>query len=120
MTNSISYHPSLISRLKDPKYAALYLEAFFEEENPEPELLPALLNNVAEALAEINMTPEEAKIHQEKLTELLSQSGSEAIYKLGIWLQDLGLKLTVTTLKESNAKLITTDKNSKRTLLQYQ
>ena len=48
------------------------------------------------------MTPEEAKQHIEKLNELLSQRGNEAIYNLGIWLGALGLKLTVTVAEKEN------------------
>ncbi|MDM9379140.1 transcriptional regulator [Chlorogloeopsis sp. ULAP01] len=95
MATSDSYHPYLISHLKDPSHAALYIEAILEEEDPEPELLQMALNNVAEALTEGRMTPEQAKYHQEKLKEILSQRGSEAIYYLGTWLNALGLKLTV-------------------------
>lgn len=72
MPTSDSYHPYLISHLKDPSYAALYIEAILEEEDPEPELLKMALSHVAEALGEQNMTPEQAKLHQEKLDELLS------------------------------------------------
>ncbi len=96
MPKSLPYHPFLISHLKDPNYSAGYIEAFFEEKDPEPELLKLVLSNVAEALAAEKMTPEETKQHLEKLNELLSQRGNEAIYNLGVWLSDLGLKLTVT------------------------
>ncbi|MBD1924858.1 transcriptional regulator [Trichocoleus sp. FACHB-90] len=95
MIKSVSYHEDLISRLKDPKYAALYIEAILEEKDPEPELLKKALNNVAEALDELNMSPQ-AKLHQEKLEELLTKPGIYAIYSLGDWLQALGLKLSVT------------------------
>ncbi|MBD0340878.1 MAG: transcriptional regulator, partial [Microcoleus sp. Co-bin12] len=68
---------------------------FFEEENPEAELLKMVLNNVAEALGQPKMTPEEYELNLKKLDELLSQQGSDAIYNLGTWLNALGLKLTV-------------------------
>jgi DNA-binding phage protein len=42
-----SYQSYLIESLKSPEEAAGYLEAFFEEENPEPELLHRVLNNNA-------------------------------------------------------------------------
>ena len=76
MPTSDSYHPYLISHLKEPSYAALYIEAILEEKDPEPELLQVALSNVTEALAEGKMTPEEAKQHIEKLDELLSEKGS--------------------------------------------
>ncbi|HAG82036.1 MAG TPA: hypothetical protein DCL61_12925 [Cyanobacteria bacterium UBA12227] len=42
MPKSLPYHDFLISHLKDPNYAAVYLETHFEldeGEEPEPELL---------------------------------------------------------------------------------
>ncbi|MGI2902505.1 DNA-binding protein [Tolypothrix sp. VBCCA 56010] len=102
MPKSLPYHDFLISHLKDPSYAAGYIEAILEEEDPEPELLKMALSNVAEALGEQNMTPEQAKVHREKLDELLSQSNSEAIYNLGTWLNALGLKLTVTVVEKAD------------------
>lgn len=92
---SDSYHDYLISTLKDPEEAAAYIEAILEEEDPEPELLPKALRNVAEALGEITMPIEQAKLHQKKLDELLSEQGSVTVYSLVDWLNALGLKLTV-------------------------
>ena len=96
MPNSLPYHPSLIARLKEPEHAAGFIDAFFEEKDPETELLKLVLSDVAEALAEEKMTSEIAKIHREKLDDILSQKGSDAIYNLAGWLKELGLKLTVT------------------------
>jgi len=53
------------------------------------------LSNVAEALGQPKMSPEQYELHLKKLDELLSQQGSDAIYNLGTWLNALGLKLTV-------------------------
>ena len=105
MPTSDSYYDDLILRLKDTSYASLYLETHFEleeGEEPEPELLKLALSHVAEALGEQNMTPEQAKLHREKLDELLSKIGSEAIYNLGTWLNALGLKLTVTIAEKAD------------------
>jgi DNA-binding phage protein len=106
MPTSDSYHNYLIESLrKEPELAAAYITATLEEEDPEPELLKMALSNVAEALCEKKMTPEQAKVHLEKLDELLSKTGSEAIYNLGTWLNAFGLKLTVTVaqkVKDSN------------------
>ncbi|MEG4941564.1 transcriptional regulator [Microcoleus sp. F4-D5] len=95
MPKSLPYHPSLIQFLKKPIDSAMYLEAFFEEEKPEAELLKMVLNNVAEALGQPKMTPEQYEVHLKKLDEFLSQQGSDVIYNLGTWLKALGLKLTV-------------------------
>ena len=103
MPTSDSYHDYLISSLKDPNYAALYLETHFEldeDEDIDPELLRLGLSNVAEALSEGKMTSEEAKQHLKNLDKLLSEKGSYVIYKLGEWLGILGLKLTVTVAEK--------------------
>ncbi len=42
------------------------------------------------------MTSESAKVRRDKLDEILSQKGSDAIYNLAGLLKELGLKLTVT------------------------
>jgi DNA-binding phage protein len=102
MLKSLPYHPFLIQSLKNPIDAAMYLEAFFEEENPEAELLKMVLSNISEALGKQQIAPEQAKILHEKLDELLSQRGSDAIYNLAQWLQTLGLKLTVTVCEPEN------------------
>jgi DNA-binding phage protein len=92
---SDSYQDYLISRLKDPVYAALYLETHMEEEDNEPELLGLALDNVFQALSSSKMSFEQAELHRQKLDEILSQPGSVAIYGLASWLNELGLRLTV-------------------------
>jgi DNA-binding phage protein len=114
MSASDSYFDDLILRLKDPDYAALYLETHMELEEDEeldPRLIQLALSNVALALGEANnMTPEEIKHHQEKLDVILSQPGNLAIYHLGTWLNALGLKLTVAVTETS--EFSPADKNS--------
>ncbi|MCT7949824.1 transcriptional regulator [Ancylothrix sp. C2] len=103
MPKSKPYHEFLIAQLKEPSFAALYLETHFElEEGEEPDasLMKLALDHVAEALGEDNMTSEEATLHRQKLNDILSDSGVETIYYLGEWLQKLGLKLTVTVAKK--------------------
>jgi DNA-binding phage protein len=100
MPRSLPYHPFKIQNLKYPKYSAGYITAILEEKDPEPDLLEAALKDVFEALGELSLSEEEAKQHLEKLDELLSKKGSDAIYSLGEWLNALGLKLTVTVCEE--------------------
>ncbi|MEG3832737.1 MULTISPECIES: transcriptional regulator [unclassified Microcoleus] len=96
MPKSLPYHPFLIESLrKNPALSAAYITATLEEEEPEPELLKRALSDVAEALGQPKMTPEQYELHLKKLDELLSQQGSDAIYNLGTWLNALGLRLTV-------------------------
>jgi DNA-binding phage protein len=96
---SEAYHPHHIDRLKDPEYAAVYLEVHLEDHEPldiETNLLKLALSNVAEALA-----PEQLAIHTETIETILQKQGAEAIYGLADWLKGLGLKLTVTVDQES-------------------
>ena len=116
MPTSDSYQDNLISRLRNPSYAAGYIEAFFEEKDPEPELLHLVLSNVAKALGEQNLSSEKAKVHLEKLEELLSQRGIEAIYNLGNWLNALGLKLSVTVCEEAQDKIANSTRDSELTV----
>ncbi|MEG3877362.1 transcriptional regulator [Microcoleus sp. herbarium7] len=98
MPKSLPYHDLLIARLKAPSYAAVYLETHFElDEGEEPDegLLKLAMGDVAEALGQPKMSPEQYESHLKKLDELLSHQGSDAIYNLGTWLKALGLKLTV-------------------------
>lgn len=93
---SDSYQDYLISRLKDPTYAALYLETHMEEEEDhEPKLLRLALDNVLQALSSSKLSSEQIELHRQKLDKILSQPGSLAIYGLASWLNELGLKLTV-------------------------
>jgi DNA-binding phage protein len=105
MPTSDSYQDSLIEALKDEIHAAAYLTVHLEEEEePMPELLKLALSNVFEALGEPNMSSEEAKLHLEKLDNLLSNKGSETIYALTNWLKVLGLKLTVSVAESEEVE----------------
>jgi DNA-binding phage protein len=95
MPTSKSYHEFLIDSLQDSQEAASYISAFFEEQDPESELLKLVLNHVLEALTKSNTSPETVREQKAKLDEILSQPGSEAIYNLANWLKVLGLKLQV-------------------------
>jgi len=74
MSKSISYHPFLLDNLKDPNYAALYLETHLEEDEFEfdPELLKMALRNVLEALGDSHLTAEQIKIYEQFLDKLLT------------------------------------------------
>lgn len=91
---SESYRDYLIASLRNPGEAAAYIEAILAEPQSE-DLLKAALGDVLEALAETALSPEQVKLHQGKLDQLLSQQGSDVVYGLGNWLNALGLRLTV-------------------------
>ncbi len=112
MPTSLPYHDFLISNLKDPNYAAVYLETHMETEEDEaidPQLIQLALSNVAEALGENTMTPDQVKHHQGKLNVILSQPANIAIYNLASWLNDLGLKLTVKLAENSEGSIQNSD-----------
>lgn len=94
MPKSLPYRDYLIQALKDPMHAAGYIEAILEEKDPEPNLLKAALQDVAEALGN--------EQYLAKLDRILSVEGSAEIYNLSLWLEELGLKLTVTVKSDEN------------------
>ena len=94
MPKSLPYKDYLIQALKDPMHAAGYVEAILEEKDPEPNLLKAALQDVGEALGN--------EQHLAKLDRILSVEGSAEIYHLSLWLEELGLKLTVTVKSDEN------------------
>jgi DNA-binding phage protein len=116
MPKSLPYHEHRIEFLKDTKAAASYIEAILEEQDPEPELIRLAFRYVAEAQGEGKMTPEQLKQHYEKLDELLSQPVNEGIYRLGHWLNTLGLKLTVSVIENDNSQTINSDISSELTV----
>jgi DNA-binding phage protein len=88
---SVDYHLSLIERLKDPAYAAAFLNAILEEVEPEPDLLKSALLNIAEALGD-RMEPRVLEAHQERLNILLAKSNPLSIADLMSWLEPFGLR----------------------------
>jgi len=90
-----SYHDYLVESLRNPEEAAAYIEAILEENDPEPELLGKALGNVAEALGKTGTSSEASNVHQKQLEQVLSLAGSQTVYGLANWLNELGLKLTV-------------------------
>jgi DNA-binding phage protein len=108
---SVSYHPSLIERLRNPTYAAAFLNAILEEADPEPDLLKSALRNISEALGD-RMEPMALAAHQERLQLLLPPSKPLSIADLMTWLEPFGLRLLVMaqvpseeTAEESSAAL---------------
>ncbi|MDX2243773.1 MAG: transcriptional regulator [Leptolyngbyaceae cyanobacterium bins.302] len=94
--NRSSFHEYLIKSLQNPEEAAAYIEAVLEEEDPEPILLKSALLDVVEAFSKARLSPEQAELQRQKLDHVLSLHGSQAIYGLMTWLNDIGLTLSVT------------------------
>jgi DNA-binding phage protein len=91
---SVDYHSSLIERLKNPAYAAAFLNAILEEVEPEPDLLKSALLDIAEALGD-RMEPQVLEAHQGRLDVLLAKSNPLSIADLMNWLEPFGLRLLV-------------------------
>ena len=102
MTKSVSYQDDLIEFLKKPEAAAAYIEAILEEKNVEAELLPLALSNMVEARVGITQLSELAKLHYEKLKNLLSQTGGDEVYLLVALLDALGFQLQVGVKSDSS------------------
>jgi DNA-binding phage protein len=91
---SVDYHSSLIERLKNPAYAAAFLNAILEEVEPESDLLKSALLNIAEALGD-RMESQDLKTHQVRLDGLLAKPNSLSMADLMDWLEPFGLRLLV-------------------------
>jgi DNA-binding phage protein len=96
----VKFEDYLICSLQDPIEAAAYIEAILEEEEPGPTLLKSALLDVVEAFSRTTLSPEQAELQRQKLDDVLSKSGSQAIYGLAIWLNEVGLKLGVSVQEE--------------------
>ncbi|KYC42007.1 transcriptional regulator [Scytonema hofmannii PCC 7110] len=96
MPTSDRYQDYLIESLKDPEEAVAYIEAILEAENPEPELLRSAIEDVIDARLRMNNLSEQAKVHWENLSSILSKSSGEEIYSLVTLLNSLGFRLEVT------------------------
>ena len=92
---SISYADDLRERLRDPKYAAEYLNAVLEdEENSNDAVFLLALRNVAEAF-QISNVAEGAGINRENLYRMLSSKGNPTLNSLFAVLKALGLRFSV-------------------------
>ena len=92
---SDSYYDYLIKSLQASEEAAAYIEAILEEEEPEPTLLKSALLDVVEAFSNTTLSSEQAESQRNKLDDIFSQSGSQAMYGLASWLSAMGLQLSV-------------------------
>ncbi len=102
---SVSYHPSLVDRLKNPAYAAAFLNAILEEAEPEADLLKSALLDISEALG-TTMTPTDLQAHQARLNTLLKTTNPLSIVDLMTWLEPFGLRLLVMAQADDPAPAI--------------
>ncbi len=79
--------------LKDRDFAAEYLSAAIEEE--EPDLLLLALRNVANAQGGIKKLALKTKLNRESLYRMLSKKGNPGIYNLQAVFNALGFQIQV-------------------------
>ena len=86
-----SYDESLAQALRDPQQAAAYLQAALEDSATEPELLQAVLNDLS--IARSTDRPDSPNF--------VSQPMHQAIPDLMVWLETIGLQLSVTPIAQN-------------------
>ncbi|MBV8707417.1 MAG: putative addiction module antidote protein [Acidobacteriaceae bacterium] len=91
----VSYADDLRERLRDPEYAAEYLNAVLEDEEEGVDVVFLLaLRNVAEAF-QMSSVAEEAGVNRENLYRMLSREGNPTLNSLFAVLKALGLRFSV-------------------------
>src|SRR3989338_5214134 len=87
------YQESLIHALKDPREAAGYLNAAFEE--GDPEMFLVALRNVAEACGGMSKLSRVTKLNRANLYKVFSKNGNPEVRTLNQILEIFGLRLAV-------------------------
>jgi hypothetical protein len=88
-----SYDESLTQALRDPQQAAAYLQAALEDSATEPELLQAVLMDIAIARS----------TDRSDGPNFVSQPMHEAIPYLMLWLETIGLQLSITPIAQGGS-----------------
>lgn len=92
---AISHHDAIVRELRDdPRFAAEYLKAAFEDTD-EPKVLLIALRQIAEARGGIAKVAKAAGIERESLYRALSTRGNPRLSTLVAVTRAIGLKLTV-------------------------
>jgi|NOAtaT_6_FD_contig_41_1991224_length_485_multi_3_in_0_out_0_1 hypothetical protein len=79
----------LIGSLKDREESAAYVTTILEEKDPEPELLPLGLAHVAAALGNDR--------DRQWVRDFAANNKSQSVYEFAQWLDNLGLKLQISS-----------------------
>ncbi|RKZ36632.1 MAG: transcriptional regulator [Gammaproteobacteria bacterium] len=88
-----SYHVELIEALRDPQEAAEYLDAAFEDDDPEA--FQMALKQVAEAQAVTSQLIEKVKFSQDETNHKVSRLPNSDLYQINSFLHTLGFRLAV-------------------------
>ena len=96
-----SFQENLIKDLKDPKFAAAYLNVVLEEGDKKHFLLA--LRNVLEAQGGMSFMARRTKINRVSLYKMLSEKGNPELGSILLLLRALGVKLQIAP--RSNLKM---------------
>ena len=88
-----NYKENLFKRLKNPKYAASYLNAALEDEDPYVFLIA--LKDIADANGGVARLAKETDLNRESLYRTLSQRGNPRLYSLLAILQACKLDISI-------------------------
>ncbi|MBI5826875.1 MAG: putative addiction module antidote protein [Deltaproteobacteria bacterium] len=99
-----SYQEDLIEALKDPREAAVYLNAAIEDGNKEVFLLA--MRNVAQAHGGMSAIAKKAHINRESLYRMLSRKGNPELESVFNLLRVVGLKISIEPKKTRRSKAV--------------
>jgi probable addiction module antidote protein len=97
----VPYEPWLIGRLKDPAYAAAYLEAVIEDGDQGTVMVA--LRQVAQAQGGIAQVAKKAKLTREATYKMLSRAGNPELRSLNALLRATGLRIAVKPIEKRTA-----------------
>jgi probable addiction module antidote protein len=99
--SSTGYEEWLISSLKDPKEAAVFLETALEEFQKDGDLKALLLSlrHVVEAQGGIGQLARKTHLNRESLYKMLSAKGDPKFTTITTLLNGIGVKLAVTPIR---------------------
>jgi len=93
-SRSADYHEELIERLKDHKYATVYLNAAFEEslkgDEESQKLFLRALKNVAEAQGNMSKLAKKAQMRRESIYRMLSDEGNPYLHSFSALIHAMG------------------------------
>jgi len=89
---AIAYEDGLYEDLRNPEFAAEYLNAAFEEENPELFLLA--LRDVVKANGGVSEMANKTQISRQNIYAMLSEKGNPRFHNLMAILSKLGVKIS--------------------------
>ncbi len=92
-TTTVSYRDGLLNRLKDPEYAAMYLEEAIAA--GDRKALMIALKDVVDARGGVGALADKVPLQRQSLYKVLSKQGNPTLETLGAILKPLGLRLSV-------------------------